>query len=92
MKSVLRLCCACVLVVASRSTAWAVTTEECNSGPPTCSQVQTQQAQACTQSCQWQCAGYSIHINYYLPGGCYADPTQSYCVYDGYCECECDYV
>ncbi len=88
MKSLFRFCLACLLLLLTRSIAQAVTTEECQNG---CSARQDAAAQACQSSCQSMCTicNGSIRSNYYLNFGCYADPTESYCITDGYCYCEC---
>ena len=89
MKSLLRLCLACLLLLATRSIAQAVTTAECQDG---CSSSQGAAAGQCQDTCRSACAGAQVHINYYIPMGCFADPTESYCIVDGYCDCECEYI
>ena len=89
MKVLLRLCLACLLLLATKSVAQAVTTEECQAS---CAGSQGSNASQCQDTCRSQCAGAQIHLNFWISFGCYADPTQSYCIADGYCDCECEYI
>lgn len=91
MKAMARLCVAVVLLLACRSNAFAVTTEECQDG---CSAAQNSAAQSCNSGCAWTChtQGMVVHYALYIPGGCYANSTQEYCVVDGWCDCECEYI
>lgn len=88
MRSLIRLVLALGIVVLTNSTVQAVTNEECQEN------CQTQQwfaAQACQDSCATQCQlqGMIIRINQYIPFGCFANPTEEFCIVDGECVCEC---
>lgn len=91
MKPFLRLAIAAAVVLLTNITLRAVTPEECNNG---CSSDQAQAAAACSSSCQSQCqgSGMRIKVNFYIPFGCWPDPTQQYCIVDGECYCECEYI
>lgn len=91
MKSLLRLCLACLLLLATKSIAQAVTTAECQNG---CSSSQGAAAGQCQDTCRSFCAGtgQQVHYNVYIPMGCFADPTESYCIVNGSCDCECEYI
>ena len=91
MKPFLRFAIAAAVVLLTNTTLRAVTPEECNSG---CANDQAQAAAACYSGCQSECqgSGQRIKINIYIPFGCWPDPTQRYCIVDGECYCQCEWI
>jgi hypothetical protein len=90
MKSAVRLLLAVTLLLCTRSIASAVTTAECQQD---CTSLQWDARSSCYSGCQQSCRAYGgVWYNVYFPGGCYADPSQSYCVVDGECDCDCEYI
>lgn len=91
MRPFLRLGMAALVVFLTRATLSAVTQEDCNFD---CSALQAVENLACYNSCVSQCAteGGSTRFGQYINFGCFPDPTQEYCVIDGYCICECYFI
>lgn len=88
MKPFLRLAIAAAIVVLTNTTLRAVTPEDCNNG---CAADQESARQACISGCSSQCQyeGGQVSLNYYVPNGCWPDPSQQYCIVDGTCVCQC---